>query len=279
MPKSLTSKPRTSPTHVRQRTAFSSSSGYERMISMPSGVCPVILCLDISGSMQDTSDSVRGSEHLAPIDFLVEGLRQLHHELANEQGGCPWVDLCILTFQGRHDKKAMRDVPVIDCLKPFGPLSDWHPPAQGELIPNGTTCIGAALLNAQRRLIEWTKACVNVKGPGAYKKPRLFLMTDGRTSPYDGKAFSEARSWLHHSISMGKIELTTIFCCPPDLQDSPVAQEAKRELRSLFPATCDYNCQPYVYGVDRLAFRDFLLEVSSSTIECRAFSPTPGQRG
>lgn len=247
-------------------------AGYAGMINrLPSGLCPVILCLDISGSMK-----IAEKPGEAPIDCLVDGLWQFHRTLTEEEGGCPSVTFCILTFQGYYDKLRKLNCPAIDCLKPFDiPLAAWHPPRPGELAPRGTTWIGAALLEAKRRLESWTHAYEQVKGIGASKRARLFLMTDGRTSKGDFPAFEEARQWLHRAIAKRALEFTAIFCCEPDMQDSPVAKEAKVALRSLFPPdSADCDNQPYVYGVDRIAFRDLLLDVSSSSVSGRAFMPT-----
>lgn len=219
----------------------------------------MVLCLDISGSMAD-NEAKKGE---APIDFLMEGLGQLHHELVVEQGGCPYVDLCILTFRGRYDEQKQSHIPVIGCLKPFGPLSEWRLPLP-QLQPKGTTWIGAALLEAKRSLEMWREAYERQKGYGAAQTPRIFLMTDGLAGKNDYAELDEARIWLREAIAKKQLCVNTIFCCPPDLQNVPIAQEAKRVLRSLFPADAAYDCQPYVYGFDRIAFRDFLHEVSVS---------------
>ena len=253
------------PSAKKQSNALAFPVGYESTINdMSAKICPVVLCLDISGSMAEV------------IDYLKAGLEQLHHELTVEQGGCPWVDLCILTFRGRYDDKQKLNLPVIGCLKPFGPLSDWHLPLP-ELQPSGTTWIGSALLEAKHSIETWREAYENKKGRGAAQTPRLFLMTDGLAGKRDYAALDEARSWLWEAIAERRLHFNTIFCCPLDQQNTPIAKEAKRTLRSLFPANTIYDRQPYVYGTDRLAFRDFLHDVS---VSISTYSPNDvfGQR-
>ena len=122
-------------------------------VTNPAPRCPVILMLDVSGSMSG-----------APLRELKEGLTQFLRETSDDETASMSVELEVITFGGNAEIAA-----------PFAPVNvvNDNPP---ELEANGSTPLGEALkladseLKARRRLYKQ-------KGISSYK-PWIILMTD-----------------------------------------------------------------------------------------------------
>ena len=123
-------------------------------VTNPAPRCPVILLLDVSGSMAD-----------APIQELREGLKQFLQETSDDETASMSVELEIITFGG-----------AAKIVAPFAPISTIcdNPPT---LNANGSTPLGAALALADKELKE-RRRLYKTKGISSYK-PWVILMTDG----------------------------------------------------------------------------------------------------
>ena len=116
--------------------------------------CPVVLLLDVSGSMSGT-----------PIDELNQGLRQFINETAEDEAASMSVELEVITFDSQATV-AMPFTPICDVDRNPAPL-----------VTGGMTCMGAALRLATRDLKMRRKMYRN-SGVSSYK-PWVVLMTDG----------------------------------------------------------------------------------------------------
>jgi len=143
-------------------------------VSNPAPRCPVILLLDVSGSMSG-----------APIRELNAGLRQFIEETSQDEAASRSVELEVITFES--------DVKI---ETPFTSIASVNPnPAP--LSTGGCTSMGAALslaakeLKARRKLYRDT-------GISCYK-PWVILMTDGEPNDDWGVPAEEMRSWGEHN--------------------------------------------------------------------------------
>ena len=124
-------------------------------VTNPAPRCPVVLLLDVSGSMSG-----------AAIEELRAGVRQFLDETSDDETASMSVELEIVTFGGRAAVAA-----------PFAPVSaiSGNPP---RLEADGGTPLGEALALAERELKERRRLYRN-KGISSYK-PWVILMTDGQ---------------------------------------------------------------------------------------------------
>ena len=136
-------------------------------VTNPAPRCPVVLLLDVSGSMSG-----------APVQELREGLIQFLRETSDDETASMSVELEVITFGG--------DVNVVSPFAPVSIIND-NPP---ELVADGGTPLGEALILADRELKERRRLYKN-KGISSYK-PWVILMTDG--CPND--------DWKHPAESM-----------------------------------------------------------------------------
>ena len=123
-------------------------------VSNPAPRCPVVLLLDVSGSMSG-----------APIDELNQGVRQFLQETAEDEAAGMSVELEIVTFSD----KAMRVVP-------FSPIANVNREPR-PFYANGMTAMGAALRMATQDLKQ-RRELYRKTGVSSYR-PWVILMTDG----------------------------------------------------------------------------------------------------
>jgi len=153
-------------------------------VTNPAPRCPVLLLLDVSGSMSG-----------APVQELREGLKQFLHETSDDETASMSVELEVITFGGE-----------VNIVSPFAPVStiNDNPPA---LSANGDTPMGEALILADKELKERRRLYKN-KGISSYK-PWVVLMTDG--CPNDDwqrpaesmKALAEQKKLQYIGIGIG----------------------------------------------------------------------------
>ena len=129
---------------------------------------PLVLVLDCSGSMEG-----------GPIEALNEGLRALKSELAGDPIAAKRVRVMIVGI-GVHDVSVVSD---------WQDLMDFEPPV---LQASGATPTGKAMRIALRALEE-EKARLRANGI-SYKRPWLFLMSDGEPPDHWEPAAAEARA-------------------------------------------------------------------------------------
>lgn len=118
--------------------------------------CPLVLLLDVSGSMSG-----------APIKELQNGIQQLKTELENDELAKHRIEISIITFGG--------NVEVHD----FKSVEYFEPPL---LIANADTPMAQAILTGLEKL-EYRKKEIRNNGWPLYR-PWVFLITDG--APTDG---------------------------------------------------------------------------------------------
>ncbi len=116
--------------------------------------CPVVLLLDVSGSMYG-----------APIDELNQGLRQFIRETAEDEAASMSVELEVITFDSNANV-AMPFTPICDVDRDPAPL-----------VADGCTSMGAALRLATKDL-KARRQMYRKSGISSYK-PWVVLMTDG----------------------------------------------------------------------------------------------------
>ena len=122
-------------------------------ITNPAPRCPVVLLLDISGSMSG-----------APIDELNQGVQQFLRETAADEAAGMSVELEVIAFADRASR-----------VIPFKPIADVRPLSPFQA--NGMTSMGAALRMATQDLKE-RRALYRRTGVSSYR-PWVVLMTDG----------------------------------------------------------------------------------------------------
>ena len=124
-------------------------------ISNPAPRCPVILLLDVSGSMAGT-----------PINELNQGYRQFLQETANDEAASMSVELEVITFGD-----------TAEVHQPFASISNIGPnPAAFQAA--GLTSMGMALELADDHL-KARRQKYRDNGIAAYR-PWVVLMTDGK---------------------------------------------------------------------------------------------------
>lgn len=146
-------------------------------VSNPAPRCPVVLLLDVSGSMSG-----------APIDELNQGVRQFLRETAEDEAAGMSVELEIVTFADR----AMRVVP-------FSPIAkvDREP---RPFYASGMTSMGAALRMATQDLKQ-RRELYRRTGVSSYR-PWVILVTDG--GPNDD--WQEAAREMREMGERGRIQ-------------------------------------------------------------------------
>jgi len=125
---------------------------YAEFADNPEPRCPVVLLLDISGSMSGR-----------PIAQLNAGLATFKQEIEQDATASLRVEVAIITFGSTPE-----------LLQDFITIDQFHPP---NLSTSGTTSMGSAIQMALRE-IENRK--IEYKNSGTqYYQPWVFLITDG----------------------------------------------------------------------------------------------------
>jgi len=127
-------------------------------IDNPEPRCPVVLLLDVSGSMSG-----------APINALNEGVALLSQELLSDRLASKRVEISIFSF-GDGVKE----------VQEFVSPNAFYPP---QFEASGTTPMGEAVVKACETL-EIRKNKYKQAGVGYYR-PWIFLITDGAPTDYD----------------------------------------------------------------------------------------------
>lgn len=148
----------------------------------PEPRCPVILCLDTSGSM-------RG----APIDQLNQAIVQFSQELKDDQLASLRVEVAVVTFGGDvralgvHEDDSGADV-NFDAGRAFTTVDLFSPPT---LSATGGTPMGEAV----RRSLELLRGRKEIykQNDLDYFRPWMFLITDGNPTDHWESAAEQAR--------------------------------------------------------------------------------------
>jgi len=151
-------------------TAGRNCSGLERLAmtdlfsdisfaSNPDPRCPVVLVLDVSGSMGDR----RPGEETTPIAALSRGLDVLVSELSGDALARRRVEVAIVTFGSAVT--TVSDFATVDSL------------VLPHLVPDGVTPMGEAVERALD-MVEERKRTYRANGV-AYYRPWVMLITDG----------------------------------------------------------------------------------------------------
>ncbi len=123
-------------------------------VTNPAPRCPVLLLLDVSGSMEGE-----------PLRQLQAGLDQFLRETSDDETASMSVELEIITFGG--------EATIVTPFAPVATVAEYKP----EIHANGSTPMGEALRLASVELSERRKL-YRAKGIACYK-PWVILMTDG----------------------------------------------------------------------------------------------------
>ncbi|MBQ6471843.1 MAG: VWA domain-containing protein [Victivallales bacterium] len=135
-------------------------------VSNPAPRCPVVLLLDVSGSMYGT-----------PIDELNEGLKQFLRETAADEAASRSVVLEVITFSS-----------TADIAMPFTGIGDVDQnPAP--LTASGSTAMGAGMRLALQDL-KARRKMYRDSGISSYR-PWVILMTDGAPNDNDWEQAAE----------------------------------------------------------------------------------------
>ena len=146
-------------------------------VTNPAPRCPVILLLDISGSMYGQ-----------PISELNSALRQFIRETSSDEAASRSVELEIITFDS-----------TAKVVQPFAPILGMAEPAP--LVADGSTAMGAGIKLALRDL-KARRKLYRDNGYSSYR-PWVVLMTDGE--PND-TGWEDAAAELHSLGENGKIQ-------------------------------------------------------------------------
>ncbi|WP_353931725.1 VWA domain-containing protein [Okeanomitos corallinicola TIOX110] len=125
---------------------------YAEFADNPEPRCPVVLLLDISGSMSGS-----------PIDQLNAGVATFKQEIEQDATASLRVEVAIITFGG-----------TANLIQDFVTIDQFNPP---HLTASGSTSMGAAI---QMALREVENRKTEYKNNGIqYYQPWVFLITDG----------------------------------------------------------------------------------------------------
>lgn len=138
-------------------------------VSNPAPRCPVVLLLDVSGSMSGE-----------PIRELNQGYRQFLQETMNDEAASMSVDLEVITFGNS-----------VEVRQPFMPVSSVDP-APAALVADGLTPMGEAFKLASAHLKE-RRQKYRDNGISAYR-PWVVLMTDGQPTDKWEQPAAEVRT-------------------------------------------------------------------------------------
>jgi uncharacterized protein YegL len=134
----------------------------------PEPRCPVILLLDVSGSMAGR-----------PIDELNQGLQEFARTLKSDQLAALRVEVAVLTFGGQVraldvQSATAQEIPF-DAERAFVTIDRFVPPT---LAAGGETPMGEAVRRALTLLRDRKE--VYKRNGSDYFRPWVFLITDGK---------------------------------------------------------------------------------------------------
>jgi uncharacterized protein YegL len=170
----------------------------------PEPRCPVVLLLDVSGSMAGR-----------PIDELNQGLRDFAATLQSDRLAALRVEVAVITFGGQVrslDVSGGQGDAAFDPAQAFVTLDHFTPPT---LAAGGETPMGEAV----RRGLTLLRARKDVyKQNGAdYFRPWVFLITDGKpndtgweTAPDEVKAEEGRRGLLFYAVGVEGADMKTL---------------------------------------------------------------------
>jgi uncharacterized protein YegL len=154
----------------------------------PEPRCPVVLVLDVSGSMSGE-----------PISQLNEGLRTFQRELQGDELAARRVEVAIVTFG------------PVRVAADFHTADTFTPPV---LSAQGDTPMGAAVRRAMD-MVEERKALYRNNGVMSYR-PWIFLITDGAPTDdweqvaADARAGDEARKFAFFPVGIDGADHRTL---------------------------------------------------------------------
>lgn len=176
----------------------------------PAPRCPVILLLDISGSMSG-----------APINELNEGFKQFLRETTQDEAASSSVELEVITFESN-----------VEVAVPFSPISSVDQ-YMSPFCAGGGTSMGAALKLADQHLRE-RRRLYRSNGISSYR-PWVVLMTDGGPNDYNWeepaaqmRALGEQGKIQYIGIEIGDFVDHNIMCQIMPAQPGPVKLQGLR---------------------------------------------------
>ena len=149
--------------------------------SNPEPRCPLVLLLDVSGSMAG-----------APIRELNDGLQSLQMDLLGDSLASQRVEVSIITFGG-----------TVQTVTPFVTAAQFFPPT---LVTSGDTPMGQAIRSGIEAVTE-RKKLYRQNGVHFYR-PWIFLITDGgptdswKTAADQVKAGEQAKAFSFFSVGV-----------------------------------------------------------------------------
>lgn len=152
-------------------------------VTNPAPRCPVVLLLDVSGSMEGE-----------PLKELNTGVQQFFRETSDDETASMSVEAEVITYGGE-----------VKIAVPFSPIHEAVVPT---LESNGCTPMGEALRLASKELSARRRLYKN-QGIASYK-PWVILMTDGmpnddwRKAAEEMKSLGEQRKITYIGIGIGE---------------------------------------------------------------------------
>lgn len=147
---------------------------------------PILLCLDVSGSMNNIVDN----SGKAKIDLLNEGLQEFFSELQKDVVTRYTAEVAIVTFGGDRAKRQAIDVKKV---RDFSRIEIQQTPPVLEAY--GFTPIGEAV-NLGLALLEERKKQYKARGT-TYLRPWIVIMSDGRPNGGSDSELAEAKKKIH----------------------------------------------------------------------------------
>lgn len=147
---------------------------------------PILLCLDVSGSMNRIVDDSGKRK----IDSLNEGLQEFFNELQKDAVTRYTAEVAIVTFGGNREKEQAIEVKKV---RDFSRIEIQQTPPV--LKAHGRTPIGEAV-NLGLALLEERKKQYREHGT-TYLRPWIVIMSDGRPNGGSESELAEAKKKIH----------------------------------------------------------------------------------
>lgn len=161
--------------------------GFDDLISNPSTRVPVILCLDVSGSMLGS-----------PIVELNEGVRQFYTAIRSDDMAYYSAEIAVVTFG--TNAECIENFSTLDCKEKME-----------DLRAGGRTPMGEAV-NLAMDMLEERKESYKQCGIGYYQ-PWLILMTDGEPNG-SAEELRTAMKRTTDAVNDGKLTIIPIGVGP-----------------------------------------------------------------